>query len=301
MMELISDSQALLNANYSQLSVNFNTEYGVLWSQLMQDEVPCFNLQLLNEAQQHQDAIENSGGQVWVDGQMHTIRYSVSSSLKPGIFSLGGQLSLFRDLIKAQDRDALMHYGTECINMLFPRLNHYYLPITTIALVQGSALGGGFEGALANDVIIAEKGCQMGFPEILFNLFPGMGAYNLLARKVGVVLAEKMILSGKIYSSDELYEMGVVDVLAEPGSGVQAVYDFVVKHDRRANGIRAVQQVRNSLNQITYGDLMQVIRIWVDAALRLNEKDLKIMDRFVKAQEKAFLGGQDKRQDCFIA
>jgi DSF synthase len=293
-MELISDTNALLDTQYSQIATEFNTEHGVLWTQLNQDEVPCVTLQFLKELQHHHEAIENSGGQLWLDGNMHTIRYSVSSSLKPGVFSLGGQLSLFGELIRTKNRDALIHYGIECINMLFPRMNRFYLPLTTIALVQGDALGGGFEGILVSDVIIAERGSQMGFPEILFNLFPGMGAYNLLARKVGTALAEKMILGGKIYSAEELHEMGIVDVLAESGAGIQAVYDFVKKQERRANGFRAIQQVRQRYNPVTYEELMDVIQIWVDAALRLNEKDLKVMDRFVRSQERAFLSKQEE-------
>ena len=54
----------------------------------------------------------------------------------------------------------------------------FNLPFTTISLVQGDALGGGFEAALCGDIIIAEKQARFGFPEVLFNLFPGMGAYN---------------------------------------------------------------------------------------------------------------------------
>jgi DSF synthase len=47
--------------------------------------------------------------------------------------------------------------------------------VITASLVQGRALGSGFECALASDVIVAETGARMGFPEVLFNLFPGMG------------------------------------------------------------------------------------------------------------------------------
>ena len=53
------------------------------------------------------------------------------------------------------------------------------LPFTTISLVQGDALGGGFEAALAGDVVIAEKSAQFGFPEVMFNLFPGNGGIQL--------------------------------------------------------------------------------------------------------------------------
>ena len=58
------------------------------------------------------------------------------------------------------------------------------LPILTVALIQGDAVGGGFEAMLTDDIVIAEQGAKFGLPEILFNLFPGMGGYSFLRRKV---------------------------------------------------------------------------------------------------------------------
>ncbi len=288
-MELVKNGKSLLDAKYSQVKIEFNKEHGVLWTQLNQTGVPCMTLPLLKELQHHNAAIESSGGILSVNDEPHRIQYSVSASLNPGVFSLGGQLSLFRELIRSRNRDALMHYGRECVLTQLSRINRFYLPLTTLALVEGDALGGGFEGVLVCDVIIAEQGCQMGFPEILFNLFPGMGAYNLLARKVGTALAEKLILSGKMYSSEELYEMGVVDVLAEKGRGRDAIFEYVRRQEKRSNGFQAVQRVRQKYNPVTYQELMDVIHIWVDAALNLNERDLKVMDRFVRSQERMFL------------
>ena len=57
--------------------------------------------------------------------------------------------------------------------------------MTTIALLEGDALGGGFESALSCDVVIAEKHVKAGFPEVLFNMFPGMGGLSFLSRRVG--------------------------------------------------------------------------------------------------------------------
>ncbi len=62
----------------------------------------------------------------------------------------------------------------------------------SIAMVEGSALGGGFEAALAHHFVLANN-ARMGFPEIAFNLFPGMGGYSLVARKAGMRLAEELI------------------------------------------------------------------------------------------------------------
>jgi DSF synthase len=56
------------------------------------------------------------------------------------------------------------------------------LPILTVGLVQGAALGGGFEALLSFDYVVAERDATFGLPEILFGLFPGMGAHSLLSR-----------------------------------------------------------------------------------------------------------------------
>ena len=108
--------------------------------------------------------------------------------------------------------------------------------------MQGDALGGGFETALSSDILIAEQGTKMGFPEILFNLFPGMGAYALLSRKLDAKRAERIILSGKLYSAEELYDMGLVDVLVAPNAGEAAVQEYVKREERARNGYQALRK-----------------------------------------------------------
>ena len=127
----------------------------------------------------------------------------------------------------------------------------------------------------------------MGFPEILFNLFPGMGAYSFLARKVGRRTTEELITSGNLYSGRQLYDMGVVDVLAPDGEGESALYSFVRKHSKSANGRRAIEMVRREVEPVTYDELMRVVGIWADAALRLTERDLRLMERLIRAQTKS--------------
>jgi DSF synthase len=156
--------------------------------------------------------------------------------------------------------------------------------MTTLSLVQGDALGGGFECALASDVIVAEESAQMGLPEILFNLFPGMGAYSLLARRVGMRAAEELILSGRILPAAKLHEMGIVDVLAKDGEGETAVREWILKSRKRRNGMQAVFRTRQIVNPITREELDAVADVWVDAAMRLEDKDLKMMGRIVRSQ-----------------
>ncbi|MDQ6966636.1 MAG: crotonase/enoyl-CoA hydratase family protein, partial [Mariprofundaceae bacterium] len=144
--------------------------------------------------------------------------------------------------------------------------------------------GGGFEAAISSDVLIAERSSKMGFPEILFNLFPGMGGYSFLSRKVGHRLAEEMILSGRLYSAEELHGMGVVDQLAEDGYGEKAVYDYIHHEEKSRNGISAFRAARKCTNPLNYEELKDVTEIWVDAALNLRDRDLRMMERLVKRQ-----------------
>lgn len=291
-MQQVSRMQHPLEQDYSHLSVRYDSERGVLWTLLDPQNVPCFSLPLLEQLRAHHDDIVSYGSRPVNAGPGCEVRYSVLASLTPGIFNLGGQLALFRELIRSCNRDALLHYATKCIDVINQRVHHFNSPLATITLLQGDALGGGLEAALTSDIIIAERRSQLGFPEILFNLFPGMGAYSLIARKVSPKFAEKMILGGKMYSAEELYEVGLIDILAEDGKGVEAVNDYIKKQERRSNGFLAVQKARHRFNPVTRQELMDITTVWVDAALKLNEKDLKVMDRFVRSQEKLFLQPQ---------
>lgn len=295
-MQLYSNSKKLLETNYTELSTRFDNKQNILWTFINQKNIPCVTEKLLEEIHHHHQCIESCGGELKIFGDTCLIKYQVVASLTPKIFNLGGQLALFRTLIRNRKQADLLKYATMCVDALMPRINHFNSAIITIALVQGDAMGGGFEAILTSNIIIAERGSVMGFPEILFNLFPGMGAYSLVARKIGTRLADKIILSGKMYKAEELYEMGLVDVLAEPGQGENAVHEFIKKQERRANGFAAIQQVKQRYNPVTYEELIDIAHIWVNTALKLSEKDLRVMDYFVAAQEKLFISTQPAQQ-----
>jgi DSF synthase len=157
--------------------------------------------------------------------------------------------------------------------------------MTSISLVQGDALGGGFEAAVSASVLIVEESSRMGFPEILFNLFPGMGAFSFLSRKIGRRAAEELIVSGTVYSSRQLYDMGVVDVITPDNTGEQAVYSYIRRHSKNANGRHGFEQARNAVDPVTREELIRVVSIWVDTALKLSERDVRMMERLIRAQQ----------------
>jgi DSF synthase len=286
-MQAAAELRVLSQQDRSQVETRFDKEFGVYWGYMHARPRACFSNQLLTELRGFVDSIINCSGQFSVRGETARVRYAIIASKTPGVFSLGGDLALFRSAIVRRDREQLLNYGRQCVDNLFPWHRNCDLPLTTISLVQGEALGGGFECALASSVLVAEESSRMGFPEILFNLFPGMGAYSYLSRKVGRRVTEELITSGAVYSARQLYDLGIVDVIAPDGTGEAAVYSYIRRHSRCANGRRALDQVKNDLQPVTREELMRVVEIWADAALRLEERDLKMMDRLVRAQERS--------------
>jgi DSF synthase len=286
-----------LRIPYGNANGQFETQYepasGTVWGYFNPRGTPCFSPALLRDIRLHDSALSVNGGKVEIAGELNPVHFYVCGSRTPGIFNLGGDLALFSLLIKTRDRDALAAYARLCIDNMHGRIHNYYAPtMVTISLVQGDALGGGFECAMSSDIIVAEKSAHMGLPEILFNLFPGMGAYSLLSRRIGMRAAEELILSGRMLDAVKLHEMGIVDVVAEDGQGESAVRGWIAKNGKRRNGLQAVMRTRQIVNPITRDELDAVAETWVDAALRLEERDLKLIGHLVRAQQRRIEGAQ---------
>lgn len=268
------------HSHFQHLTTHYEEKHKIGWYFMHATPRPCFSPALLQDIDNWFSQVKQE--QDRDDGPEY--RYLVLASDVEGTFNLGGDLNLFRTLIAEGDANGLLDYAKACINVLYQNIVHLERNLTTISLVQGDALGGGFEAALSSNVLIAERGSKMGLPEILFNLFPGMGAYSLLSRRVGGAKAEQMILSGQLYSAEELYELGVVDILAEKGEGELALLDYIKRAERAANGYRAMREVKDICNPITYQELLDITTLWVKAARRLEKRDLRMMERLVSRQ-----------------
>ena len=282
-MNTVVDFQLANNINLTQVRTRFDEEFGVMTYYMNPEPRPCFNKICMSELHQSQTSLEAMQGEVVANGKLNKANYLVLASDVPGIFNLGGDLSVFGELIRAKARDHLLSYAKLCVNNVWTFYN-MQASVTTISLVQGQAMGGGFEAALAAHIMVAEKSAMMGLPEVLFNLFPGMGALSFLSRKIGMQAAEKMVRSGRIYSGEELYQMGVVDVLAEDGQGEYALNNWIKKNHRSLNAFQAIRRAKQRVNPLTLEELYDITEIWVDAALRLDERNLKVMERLVRAQ-----------------
>lgn len=265
----------------SELDVLYQADHAALWTYMRPSRRPSFTPPMLHDFEDWQRLIlENFGpGQV-------PLRYLVLGSRAPGVFCFGGDLELFERLIRSGDRDGLVRYGYRCVEILHRNMNTLDLPMLTIGLVQGAALGGGFEALLSFDYIIAERDATFGLPEILFGLFPGMGAHAILSRKLGSAMADRLIVSNQTYSAEEMFELGIVHQLAENGEGQAACMEFVRKSERRHPGLVAARRAMKTTNPIGLAELKRIVDLWAEAALQLSDGDLKVMGRLTRAQER---------------
>ena len=215
------------------------------------------------------------------------VRCLVLASRLPGVFNMGGDLPLFVELIRDRDPDGLRHYAHACVDVQYRRWIKNRLPIRTISLVQGDALGGGFEAALADDVIIAEESAKFALPEILFNLFPGMGGLQFPgpARRQRHHRAPDAqwqdLLGGGNFT-----KWAWSTAWFPTGWGVEGLYDYIAETERSFASRNAVLEARRLINPVTQEELTEITDRWVEAALTLSPLDLRKMERLAAAQDR---------------
>jgi len=240
---------------------------------------PCCRKDMLDEMWSYMAAITRSPA----ERHNGTLRHFVLAS-DAVAYNLGGDLDLFTRLIREGNRDLLLNYAQRCVEGVHHLHTGFGGDVRSIALIQGDALGGGLEMALACHTIVAEEGSGLGLPEVLFGLFPGMGAYSFLCRRVPPHLAEKIILDGRVYSAEEMHAMGVVDVLVKKGEGRAAVEELIRQQQRTPQSYLAMNAARAIAQPVSYDELLEITKVWVDSALALGDRSLRTMDRLIKAQ-----------------
>jgi DSF synthase len=281
----MSVAQPFLRTNSGQtLRVVEDPAHGVYWCNMHANlaRMPgraCFSTQLVDDIVAYQRELAM---RLRANREQQPLPHVVLAS-DGDAFNLGGDLELFCRLIRLGDRERLLDYARRCVIGVHAFHVGLDAGAHTIALVQGDALGGGFEAALSCHTIVAEEGVQMGLPEVLFDLFPGMGAYSFLCQRVAPHTAEKLMLEGNVFDSTELHRMGLVDVLVPKGQGAKAVEDVIRSNRRIPHARAAMHQVRQA-QSASLEDMMRITEIWVDTALQLGEKSLRTMDRLVRAQ-----------------
>jgi len=269
---------------YKYLRLEWSADLGALRVRTYVKPIQCYSLAGLTEMQRVLDDIAESPG---------LVRHLVLTSDVAGVFNFGGDLSLFVLLIRARDIESLRMYGRRCVDLVWWLENASSRGVHTTVLVQGDTLGGGLESVMPFHKVIFERSAQAGFPEVLFNLFPGMGAWSFVIRKAGFSVANEMILSGRLYTADQLFRRHLVDLVVEDGEGEAAIEAVVQSVNPRLRGTLAALEGRRMSSPITYETLMTVIDKWTDTAMALSDRDLRLMERLARAQVRKAGGAQD--------
>ena len=274
----------LLGRPYKTIRLEWTSDLRLLRVRTCVRPIQCYSLAAMGELQQMLDDITANPG---------LVRHFVMTSDVPQVFNFGGDLALFVLLVRAGDIESLKLYGRRCVDLVWWMENAANLGIHTTVLAQGDTLGGGLESVLPFHKVIFERGATAGFPEVLFNLFPGMGAWDLTIRKAGFAIANEMILSGRLYSAEELLNRRLIDVVAEPGQGEAALEAVVRDVDPRLRGTLAALRAQRIAAPIHYENLLRIVDLWADSALSLTDRDLRLMERLARAQARK-AGGADE-------
>jgi DSF synthase len=156
----------MLSLPLKQVKLGWDDANAVLRITLSVRPIQCFSLSVLNELKTvlaHIDEMPSD-----------TVRQLVVCSDVAGVFNFGGDLSLFVLLARARSRCGLVMYGRLCVDLVHWLEGAAGRGIHTLALIKGDALGGGLECVLPMHRVVMECGASAGFPETLFNLYPGM-------------------------------------------------------------------------------------------------------------------------------
>ncbi|GBD42996.1 putative enoyl-CoA hydratase echA8 [bacterium HR40] len=266
------------------LVARLEPETGILWAEMQHGERACFTPELMRDGRAFQQHLKR----LYAGFEAHEMpfRYLAWTSRAKGVWSLGGDLATFTRLIRTRNREGLRRYAHASIDVLYDNYRSLDLPILTVAVIEGDAVGGGFEAMVTNDIVIAERGTKFGLPEILFNLFPGMGAYSFLRRRVGEIEARRLIEDGRTRSAEELHALGLVDRLVERGEARAALRAYAEERAARFRTELVLKKMRHRVEPVTRSELVDVVELWVELALELSEADLRRMDALARHQER---------------
>ncbi len=163
-------------------------------------------------------------------------------------------------------------------------------PKASIAAINGFALGGGCELALACDLRYAASTAKLGQPEVNLGIFPGWGGTQRLARACGLGVAKDLILTGRVVDADEALRIGLVNGVYEPAELLEKTLD--VARTIASKGPLAISAAKAAINHALQGDHVENLEAEAEAFGELfSSTDAKEgMTAFVEKRDPRFTG-----------
>lgn len=233
-------SEILLEQNASLLTLTINREA----------QLNALNSAVIAELRQTVESIAERIGSLQVDSpRVLLIRGSGSKA-----FVAGADIKEMQSLTPSEMQN-FVTAGQELMNSI------QALPIPVVAVIQGYALGGGLELALACDLIVASSKARLGLPEVKLGLIPGFGGTQRLTARVGLGAARRLILSGEDIGAEDAYRLGLVDYKCEPDV-MEETTTSVLRSllARSPAALAAAKRAANSFYQVNQRDGLAVER-----------------------------------------
>jgi DSF synthase len=268
----------------TELRVELDTRLGAIWCFQQHRKRPNFTLSLLKDIRAMQRLVTDFHRDHPQEAR-RLARFLIWGSDVNGVFNLGGDLSYFVHLLEQADFPRLRAYAMSCLDVCFANYSGLHADVIVGALVAGDALGGGFESALSCDFIIAEEPARFGLPEILYGLFPGMGAYSFLSRRVGQAKAESIILDGRLHEAPEIRQLGLAEQVTAAGQGRAETQRHLAKLSKRFDAVLSVLNAKRRTAPVSYREMTDIAEDWIATASRLSSHELRMMRKLAAAQD----------------
>lgn len=267
---------------FNCVKLSYNKEFGVLTWAIKDTGMPNFCYKGLQEFKVFSEWVNT-----YFSHPNRPLRFIVSTSEYKGLYNMGGDLPFFVNCIRSGNFTDLKHYAHLCIDAIYAIYTSFNKPAISIALVEGNAYGGGFECALAHDYIIAQKDAQFCLPERKFNLFPGMGAYSLLQRKLSPFDADFLLKNDGVFKAHNLQGLGLIETVFENvNSGKETLQNFIKTLTNNYVYEYHHLKCKKALYNISKQELLNITNIWVDACKQISDFDLRKMEILANAQSR---------------
>lgn len=260
----------------NNLRVKIDDEFKILWVGIDLQDKLCYSINFLENLTHVKELI------IYLI-KKENIKYVVAYSLNKGVWNLGGDLEYFVSCIRSNNKKNLQDYAYKCIDLVYNYNSNYELDVFSSCVVQGNAFGGGFESALSGNYIIAEDSAKFSFPEVIFGTFPGMGAYSFLTKKVGFNKANEIINSNKTYSSQDIFDMGIINKVCDDGMGI-ATMSMLIKIGEMEKYVS--NPFLNIINRVSKQELLDVVDVWINKAFTLTDDNLNRMTKLANFQKR---------------
>ena len=245
-------------------------------------EETCFSLDILREMNIFLDYLKEVSKR-----ENKTIYYLTQGKLDTGIFNLGGDLALFKKLAEDKNLQKIQEYGYQCVKLIHRNLHMYQHNVIGIAIINGEARGGGFEAALSFERTVGVKNIKVSLPEYMMGFFPGMGAFEMLSRKVGYAKTKNIIMENINFTTDKLYEDGVIDALYDSyDDALRGVLKYIHLIKRNPNVFFALKKMEERENDIGYEALKNSVELWAEVVYNLKPIHLRKIEKILTFQNR---------------